>query len=61
MAAKLIRCKTCGAEMASGAKACPQCGAKILEMSDNDRIIVRGKITGVGEVLGYSLNIDSIE
>lgn len=28
MANKLINCKTCGAEMASNAKACPQCGAK---------------------------------
>lgn len=28
MANKLITCKTCGAEMASNAKSCPQCGAK---------------------------------
>lgn len=28
MANKLIHCKTCGAEMASNAKTCPQCGAK---------------------------------
>ena len=28
MANKLINCKTCGAEMASNAKVCPQCGAK---------------------------------
>ena len=28
MATKLIKCKTCGADMASNAKACPQCGAK---------------------------------
>lgn len=28
MAAKLIKCKTCGAEIAANAKACPQCGAK---------------------------------
>lgn len=26
--AKIIKCKTCGADMASNAKACPQCGAK---------------------------------
>lgn len=25
---KLIKCKTCGAEIAKNAKACPQCGAK---------------------------------
>ena len=28
MANKIIMCKTCGAEMASSAKACPKCGAK---------------------------------
>lgn len=28
MAAKMIKCKTCGADMAANAKACPQCGAK---------------------------------
>ena len=28
MAAKLIKCKTCGAEIAANAKVCPQCGAK---------------------------------
>lgn len=33
----------------------------VMEMGIDDRIIVRGKITDVGEVLGYSLNIDSIE
>lgn len=26
--AKMIKCKTCGADIASNAKACPQCGAK---------------------------------
>lgn len=34
--------------------------AQIMEMSTDDPITVRGKITDVGEVLGYSLNIDSI-
>lgn len=28
MAAKLIKCKSCGADIAANAKACPQCGAK---------------------------------
>jgi len=28
MATKIIHCNTCGAEMASSAKMCPQCGAK---------------------------------
>ena len=28
MSAKFIKCKTCGAEIASKAKSCPQCGAK---------------------------------
>ena len=32
----------------------------ILEMKKGDSLIVRGKIFSVGEVLGYSLNIDSI-
>ena len=32
----------------------------IMNMSSGDPIVVRGKITDVGEVLGYSLNIDSI-
>ena len=31
MANKLITCKTCGAEMASNAKNCPKCGARLLE------------------------------
>lgn len=32
----------------------------ILEMNSGDYIVLRGKIISVGEVLGYSLNIDSI-
>lgn len=32
----------------------------IMNMSSDDPIVVRGKITDVGEVLGYYLNIDSI-
>lgn len=28
MASKMIKCKTCGADIASNAKACPSCGAK---------------------------------
>ena len=28
--AKLIKCKSCGNEIASNAKACPKCGAKTL-------------------------------
>ena len=32
-----------------------------MEMSAGDPITVRGKITAVGEVLGYSLDIDSID
>ena len=34
--------------------------AQVMEMSIGDPITVRGKIKDVGEVLGYSLNIDSI-
>lgn len=34
--------------------------SQIIEMSKEAPIVVRGKITDVGEVLGYSLNIDSI-
>ncbi|MBE6989683.1 MAG: hypothetical protein E7426_02925 [Ruminococcaceae bacterium] len=34
--------------------------AQIMEMSSGDPIVVRGKITSVGEVLGFSLDIDSI-
>lgn len=33
---------------------------QILEMSIGDPVVVRGKITSIGEVIGYSLNIDSI-
>ncbi len=33
----------------------------IMELNKGDVIIVKGKITSVGEVLGYSLDIDSIE
>ena len=31
-----------------------------MEMGKDDPITVRGKIKGVGEILGYSLDIDSI-
>lgn len=34
---------------------------RVMEMSAGDPITVRGKITAVGEVLGYSLDIDSID
>jgi hypothetical protein len=34
---------------------------KILEMHRGDTITVRGKITSIGEVLGYSLDIDAIK
>jgi RNA polymerase subunit RPABC4/transcription elongation factor Spt4 len=33
---------------------------QIMEMSKDDPIVVRGKITDVGEILGYKLKIDSI-
>lgn len=33
---------------------------QVLELAAGDPITVRGKITSVGEVLGYSLDIDSI-
>ena len=33
---------------------------QILEMSIEDPIVVRGQITEIGELLGYSLDIDSI-
>lgn len=33
---------------------------KILEMSKGDKVTLRGKIKSVGEILGYSLDIDSI-
>ena len=32
----------------------------IMEMNKGDRIIIRGQITDVGEIIGYTLNIDSI-
>lgn len=34
--------------------------AQVIEMNINDTVTVQGKITDVGEVMGYSLNIDSI-
>ncbi len=34
---------------------------KVLEMSIDDIIVLKGQITEVGEVLGYMLDIDSIE
>ena len=33
---------------------------QIMEMSIGDSVTLRGKITDVGEILGYSMNIDSI-
>ena len=33
----------------------------IMEMNKGDRLIIRGQITNVSELLGYSLKIDSIE
>lgn len=33
---------------------------KITQLSKGDQITIRGKITSVGELMGYSLNIDSI-
>lgn len=35
--------------------------ATIMELSTGDTVTVEGKITSVGEVLGYSLDIDSIQ
>lgn len=35
--------------------------AAVMELSTGDTITVSGKITDVGEVLGYSLDIDTIE
>ncbi len=32
----------------------------ITELSKGDRVTIRGQITDVGEIMGYSLNIDSI-
>ena len=34
--------------------------AQVMEMSIGDPITVRGKIKDIGEVMGYSMNIDSI-
>ena len=33
---------------------------QIMQMSIDDQVTLRGKCTSVGEVLGYSLDIDSI-
>lgn len=33
---------------------------QVAEMSTGDAIVVRGKITSIGELLGYQMNIDSI-
>ena len=33
----------------------------VMELNTGDKILVRGKITDVGEILGYSLKVDSIE
>lgn len=35
--------------------------SKVSEMSMGDTVTLKGKVTDVGEVLGYSLNIDEIE
>ena len=35
--------------------------SQIMDMSSGDEVTIRGKITGVGEVLGYSIDIESIE
>lgn len=34
---------------------------KVMEMNIGDTVVVSGKIKGVGEILGYSLDIDNIE
>lgn len=34
---------------------------KIMDMSTGDIITIKGKVTSVGEVLGYSIDIDEIE
>lgn len=34
---------------------------KVMEMNIGNNIVISGKITDVGEILGYSLDIDSIE
>jgi hypothetical protein len=33
----------------------------LLEKSKGDKVTIKGKITSIGEVLGYSITIDSIE
>ena len=33
---------------------------KVMDMNTDDIVTIRGKVTDVGEVLGYSMNIDSI-
>lgn len=33
----------------------------IMELSDGESVVVKGKITDVGEVMGYSLSLDSIK
>ena len=33
----------------------------LMEKSKGDTVVIKGKITSVGEVLGYSLNIEEIE
>ena len=35
--------------------------SQIMDMSSGDEVTIRGKITSVGEVLGYSIDIESIE
>ncbi len=34
---------------------------KVMEMSKGDTVTLKGKITSVGEIMGYSLDIDEIE
>ena len=33
----------------------------VMELSIGDTVVVKGKITDVGEIMGYSLDIESIE
>ena len=35
--------------------------AKVIEMSKDDTVVLSGQITAVGEVLGYSLDIHTID
>lgn len=35
--------------------------SKVMDMSIGDIVTLKGKVTDVGEIMGYSLNIDSIE